>query len=69
MGAADLLLPLRPPRGFNLALAALACLLLSLGFNGPPNTVTDQSPQSHLILGTGNFIDSHPLTIVPGGIG
>ena len=25
MGAADLLLPLRPPRGFSLALAALAC--------------------------------------------
>jgi hypothetical protein len=34
-------------------------LLLSLSFNGLPNTVTDQAPQSHLIFGTGNFIDTH----------
>jgi hypothetical protein len=34
-------------------------LLLSLSFNGLPNIVTDQAPQSHLILGTGNFIDTH----------
>jgi peroxiredoxin len=34
-------------------------LLLSLGFNGLPNTVTDQAPQSYLIFGTGNFIDTH----------
>jgi hypothetical protein len=35
------------------------CLLLTLGFNGLPNTVTDQTPQGHLIFGTGNFIDTH----------
>ena len=34
--------------------------LLQLLFNNLPNTVTDQTPQSHLILGTGNFIDTHP---------
>jgi hypothetical protein len=33
--------------------------LLTLGFNGLPNIVTDQAPQGHLILGTGNFIDTH----------
>jgi hypothetical protein len=34
-------------------------LLLALSVNGLPDIVIDQSPQSHLLLGTGKFIDTH----------
>jgi hypothetical protein len=34
-------------------------LLLALSLNGLPNVVIDQLPQSHLLFGTGKFIDTH----------
>jgi hypothetical protein len=34
-------------------------LLLALSFNGLPDIVIDQSPQSQLLFCTGKFIDTH----------
>jgi hypothetical protein len=34
-------------------------LLLALSFNCLPDIVIDQLPQSHLLLGTGNFNNTH----------